>query len=224
MEFRGFTPETGAFLWELGFNNERPWFMEHKEQFERVLNEPFKALADETLTLVQQRFPDKGFLGHVSRIYRDARRLFGRGPYKDHLWFVIHTGSRHAQGPAFWFELDAATYSYGLGFWDATSASMDALRRQIDANPAHFERLVGSLPKKWRLWGEEYKRAKADRGEVINPWYNRRYISFGWEKDLEDGAFDERLPYVLADCFEKLMPMHDYLISAWLSGREREDA
>ena len=46
--FEGFTQETSDFLWDLSFNNERPWFLAHKEQFERCLNQPFKALAQET--------------------------------------------------------------------------------------------------------------------------------------------------------------------------------
>ena len=33
--FEGFTQETSEFLWELSFNNERPWFLAHREQFER---------------------------------------------------------------------------------------------------------------------------------------------------------------------------------------------
>ena len=31
--FEGFTMETSQFLWDLSFNNERPWFQAHKEQF-----------------------------------------------------------------------------------------------------------------------------------------------------------------------------------------------
>ena len=77
--FEGFTTQTSDFLWELAFHNERPWFLEHKEQFEQVLNRPLKALAADTAALMEQRFPSRGFKLHVSRIYRDARRLFGRG-------------------------------------------------------------------------------------------------------------------------------------------------
>ncbi len=90
--FNGFTPAAGDFLWELAFNNERVWFNEHKEQFEQTVNEPFKALAAETQALMCSRFPEMDCRLHVSRIYRDARRLFGRGPYKDHLWFSIKHG------------------------------------------------------------------------------------------------------------------------------------
>ena len=46
--FDGFSPKTSEFLWELSFNNERTWFLAHKDEFERVLNAPFKALAEET--------------------------------------------------------------------------------------------------------------------------------------------------------------------------------
>ena len=87
--FNGFSKETADFFWELGFNNERPWFLAHKEQFERVINEPFRALARALYDELRERFPDEEFGVHISRIYRDARRLFGRGPYKDHLWFTL---------------------------------------------------------------------------------------------------------------------------------------
>ena len=70
MEFHGFTPQTGEFFWELSFNNERPWFLAHKEQFEEVVNRPFKALSAETLRRMRERFPERCFDAHNSRIYR----------------------------------------------------------------------------------------------------------------------------------------------------------
>ena len=44
------------------------------------MNEPFKALADEVFSIMSERWPRYSFYKHVSSIYRDARRLFGRGP------------------------------------------------------------------------------------------------------------------------------------------------
>lgn len=143
--FNGFTPAAGDFLWELAFNNERVWFNEHKEQFEQTVNEPFKALAAETQALMCSRFPEMDCRLHVSRIYRDARRLFGRGPYKDHLWFSIKHGSILLEGPMFWFEIGAADYSYGMGFYSATPSQMEAFRRSLDSNPARFERIVRKI-------------------------------------------------------------------------------
>ena len=45
--FQGFTPETFDFLWGIRFNNNKEWFLEHKEQYGRTLYEPMKALAKE---------------------------------------------------------------------------------------------------------------------------------------------------------------------------------
>ena len=143
--FSGFSKETGEFLWELAFNNERPWFLAHKETFERVLNEPFKALARELYDEMGRLCPGEDFSVHVSRIYRDARRLFGRGPYKDHLWLTLTPAAASDYGPAFWFQIGASDYSYGLGFWAPASAYMEAFRAAIAANPAAFERLVKKL-------------------------------------------------------------------------------
>ena len=140
--FQGFSKKTGEFLWELAFNNERPWFLAHKDEFEEYVNAPFKALAGECFALMEQRYPALDCRVHVSRIYRDARRLFGRGPYKDHLWFSIKASQVLLEGPMFWFEVGAADYSYGMGFYSATPAQMEAFRRSIDANPERFRRIV----------------------------------------------------------------------------------
>ncbi len=222
--FTGFTQETSDFLWELSFNNERPWFQAHKEQFERCLNQPFKALGQETWRLVSERFPDREVYVHVSRIYRDARRLFGRGPYKDHLWFSIFSEDKN-EGPSFWFEIGAAGYSYGLGFWSWRPAMMEQYRRAIDANPARFERLakgVEAMPG-LRLLGEEYKRPKGDRGEALNRWYNCKYVTMEFRGDFDGVILTPELPRILAETYAELMPMHDFLAEVYRTSREEAE-
>ena len=41
-----------------------------------------KALCDEVYERFTDRHPDLDLIAKVSRIYRDARRLFGRGPIR----------------------------------------------------------------------------------------------------------------------------------------------
>lgn len=219
--FTGFTKETSDFLWELSFHNERPWFLEHKEQFERCLNTPFKDLARETYEQLVRRFPDRDFNVHVSRIYRDARRLFGRGPYKDHLWFSIQSCDHH-EGPSFWFEIGAAQYSYGLGFWSERPILMESFRRALDANPARFERIAKQMArqKDFHLIGQPYKRPKGDRGELLNPWYNRKYLAMESLHDFGGDLLSEELPAVLADAYARLMPLHDFFLEVYEAGRE----
>lgn len=214
--FQGFTRETADFLWELSFHNERPWFQEHKETYQRVLHAPFHALAETVAARMCLSFPEEPFDLHVSRIYRDARRLFGRGPYKDHLWFTVFNGeNRHTEGPMFWFELSAATFSYGLGFFDVTPAEMAAFRSSIDVNPARFERLVRDamrLPG-FQVTGPEYKRLKKDLGPVLNPWYNRKQVGLEHVEDFDPNALGPELSDTLCETFQSLMPLYRYFLT-----------
>ena len=209
--FTGFTKQAGDFMWELAFNNERPWFMEHKAQFEELVNTPMKALAAETAELMRKRCPERELTMHVSRIYRDARRLFGRGPYKDHLWFMIYDETVKNAGPVFFFEFGKGEYGYGMGFYDATSAQMEAFRKMVDANPARFERLAAPIEdSEFTVHGEEYKRKKAERGGVIGKWYNRKRIYVSCYRDFDGTGLEKDLPERLCDAFVRLMPMYDY--------------
>ena len=215
--FQGFSQQTGDFLWSLAMNNDRAWFLAHRQEFEDVLNQPFRALAADTLDLMQARHPDQEFQVHISRIYRDARRLFGRGPYKDHLWFCIQSGNHREGGPTFWFELDGMSWSCGMGWWDPSADHAEVYRAAIDADPARFERLVRDLTARegFRLWGEMYKRPKGDRGELINPWYNRKNLSVGCEQGYGGVMYTSALPAALADTFDVLMPMYRFFREVW---------
>ena len=214
--FEGFTQETSEFLWDLSFNNERPWFLAHREDFERALHAPFKALAHDLYEEMSRRFPDEELRVHLSRIYRDARRIFGRGPYKDHLWFTVSPAGGEDFGPTFWFEFGASGYSYGLGFWAPPAAAMENFRRAVAANPAAFERLVTEIApmKGFALHGEEYRRPKGDLGETINPWYNRKGFDYGTRRDHDALLYSPELVGQIARDYEKLMPLCRFMCSA----------
>ena len=223
--FSGFTQETSDFLWELSFNNERPWFVAHKEQFERCLDRPFKLLANETAELMCQRLPQLDLRLHTTRIYRDARRLFGRGPYKESLWFSLTGATTPCAGLGFWFEVGKAEYNFGMGSFCSTATQMEALRRSIDANPARFERLAGgvaALPE-FRCYGEPYKRPKADRGELINQWYNRKNVGVECVRSFGGELFTAELPQLLADEFVSLSPMYEFLCEAFCAAAQGKD-
>lgn len=221
--FQGFSKETSDFYWELLFHNERPWFLEHREQFLRVLKEPHDALAKDTLAEFSRRHPELKLQLHISRIYRDARRLFGRGPYKEHLWFSIKDTAGLLSGPMFWFEVGAADWGYGMGFYDATPAQMSAWRAYVDANPAAVERLARRIAEQdtFRLETAPYKRPKADKGELLNPWYNTRWLGLECRRDFGEALYDPALPQKLCGGFDFLMPYFE-LFSTFYQPAEDE--
>ena len=172
--FQGFSGATVDFMWGIRFNNEKGWFEAHKEEYLTTFQRPMKALADEVYGAFTDRHPDLDLICKVSRIYRDARRLFGRGPYKDHLWLSLTRP--HEEGcaePVFWFELGPEGYSYGMGFWQAPAVTMAKFRARMDREPKAMEKLARRFQKQdvFVLEGEDYKRPKAAPSRLLTPWY-----------------------------------------------------
>lgn len=217
--FTGYTDQTVDVFWGIRFNNDRAWFAEHKQEFQDAVMTPTKALAGELYDWFQETYPDLHLNVHISRIYRDARRLFGRGPYKDHLWFSIKHGIILLEGPMFWFEIGAADYSYGMGFYSATPSQMEAFRRSLDANPARFERIVRKIERGggFRLTGEEYKRPKGHADDPLGRWYNRKRIGLECSRDHDAALYSPELPGILTDAYAKLMPMYEYFLEFYHS-------
>ena len=141
--FQGYSDETVDFLWGIRFNNERGWFMEHKEQYLRSLQRPTTELAREVYDRFLEKYPGERVNLHIARIYRDARRLRGRGPYKDYLWFSLRVEhgfqSRH---PELWFDISPEGWTCGLGFWAASPSMMAAMRRRMDEKPEEMGKLI----------------------------------------------------------------------------------
>jgi len=213
--FKGFSQQTGDFMLGLMFNNERPWFESHRTEYEEYLLKPFKALASDTAELMLSRHPDMGLDLHVARIYRDARRLHGRGPYKEHLWFSLKNWDGLLRGPMFWFEVGAVDYSFGMGFYTASTAQMDSYRKSIEANPARFLRIIRGIAAhpEFESDVELYARQKKDMGEELNPWYNCRRVGAACTREFDGELFSEKLPVILADAFDALMPLYEYLMT-----------
>lgn len=213
--FTGYSGETLDFLWGIRFNNERSWFLAHKEEYLRCLYQPTMELGAQTQALMGEKFPKLELNLHVSRIYRDARRLHGRGPYKDHLWFTLRRPKEEwVSLPAFYFEIAPEYYSFGMGCYDATPVTMAKLRARIDRDPEPLEKLARKLNKSpFQLEGELYKRPKGDPGPLLAPWYNRKSISFARDENCEGVLFQPELADQIVEGFRFLKPYYDYMLS-----------
>lgn len=211
--FEGFRPEASDFFWEMRFHNERDWFYAHKEQYDTLIGRPMKMLAAEAYQHLLERYPMMDMKVHIARIWRDARRLYGRGPLKENLWFSIEKSTSGDPSASFFFELEPAVYSYGMGFWCPKTSQMEAFRRAVDANPAAFGDLAAEISRMegFVLGGPEYRRPKGDHGEIINAWYNRKWTNVYREENFGGDLLSPKLPLILADTYDRLMPMFRFL-------------
>lgn len=212
--FRGFPKDLPDFLWGIALNNEKPWFEAHREIYEWTLHGPIKALSGDLTEALGERFSDLVLTPHVSRIYRDARTLNGRGPLNDHMWFSIgRTGRVYASEPQFYFGIEARCCDWGIGYWNVSAADMERWRARIDAAPAKLERIVRPLSRLdgHELMGGAYKKPKGDPGRVLFDWYNARRIVFGKTVWFDPDPPGPALFDTLLSDFSAYVPLYRYL-------------
>ena len=216
--FDGFTPATVEFMWGIRFNNNRDWFQAHKEEYLSAFQRPMTELAGELCAFLQAKRPHDGLACKVTRIYRDARRLFGRGPYKDSLWFTVERPRESADDrtgqSAFWFELSPETWSYGLGYWMPKPVTMAKLRARITRDPEPMERLTRRLKhsREFTLSAEEYKKPRSPApSAVLAPWYRAKSFAVIHEEPLTEIIYSRELVDRLKRGCTFLLPYYDWL-------------
>lgn len=215
--FTGFTDATVDFMWGIRFNNERAWFEANKETYLTDFYRPMQALGGELFDWARDKRPDHNLICKVSRIYRDARRLHGRGPYKDTLWFSIREpADAWTVRPMLWFELGPEGWFYGLGYFMPKPVTMAKLRKRIDRDPATMEQLMRRLEKQeeFQLETLDYKKPKSTPpSQRLAPWYQAKSFSICHGDKLTEELFSRDLVDHLKTGFEELLPFYDYFVT-----------
>ena len=214
--FTGFSQETSQFMMDLALNNDRPWFEAHRDIYERSLKKPMDELAREVMAEMVRRFPDDPFELHISRIYRDARRLFGRGPYKEELWFSLKPSRNMEGGGNLFFGIDALSWQLGCDFW-RDPRGMAGFRKSMDDDPAAFLKLVRWFDGQdyFALYGGEYSRKKGHADDELSPWYNKKYLYMMHSEPFNEKLFSHDFVTLAADRLSDLMPFYRYFLRVY---------
>lgn len=213
--FEGFSQETLDFMWGIRFNNEKVWFEAHKEQYLKTLYNPMKDLNRQVYAALLERHKHLDLSAKVSRIFRDARRLRGRGPYKDHLWMSLERLTDDwTDHPAFWFELEPEGYTWGMGYFMPTALTMAKFRARLDSSPKPFEKLVRAFNKQavFVLDGEDYKKPKGETTPLLEPWYHKKSLTLVGHGEAGE-TFTPDFADNLVAGYESLMPFYEFFLS-----------
>lgn len=209
--FQGYSPETVDFLWGLRLNNNRPWFQEHKEVYQKYLYEPTKALANDIFSHFQD-VPNMDY--KCSRIYKDAR-MHPVTPYKESLWLVMRPeGYSWSEQPSLYFEIRPEGYHYGFILWSPKAAVMERYRKFIAARPDEFAELVRSVEREsgLTLSGDVYSRPKPCPEPILEDWYNLKNLKMQTGGEPGDLMFSPALSEQVIDTLQKLYPMYEYCL------------
>lgn len=136
--------EVLAFLRELAINNDRPWFKEHKPQFDD-LRSAWEQDMERLIGLVAEYFPEVRGLAVrdcVYRIYRDIRFSHDKRPYKNYFSGVIGKGGRHTVRSSYYVHIGVEEMMLCGGIWWPEKPILEQLRGLIDAEPEEFLAIV----------------------------------------------------------------------------------
>jgi len=137
-----FTPHAFRFLRALARHNERAWFQEHRDDYERHVRAPFlRLVADLQPALAevsgQYRADPAPAGGSLFRIHRDTRFSNNKAPYKT--WQgarLFHARRREVPAPSFYVHLEPGGCFVGAGLWHPDTPVQRRVRQFIHDNPA----------------------------------------------------------------------------------------
>ena len=209
--FTGFSPETIDFLWGIRLNNNRTWFMDHKQAYQKTLYEPMKALAQE----VFEPFRDVPNMAYkVSRIYKDAR-MHPSVPYKESLWLSMRPDNLPwSEQPTLYFEIRPEGYSYGFILWKPRMEMMEKFRSMLLAKPEEFPQLINTVSTASGIpfHGESYYRKKPCPMEELKPWFNLKNILMDVDRGPDELLFSADLAAEVTKTLQALYPLYEYCL------------
>lgn len=137
-------PEILDFLKRLAANNNRPWFQEHKTEYQHVQKE-FEDLL--SALIVRMAVIDEG-VAHLQprdctfRIYRDIRFSPDKSPYKTHIGGYIDAKGKNALHGGYYIHLEPGNCMLAGGCWCLPSPVLKAVRRSVYDNIDEFRSIV----------------------------------------------------------------------------------
>jgi len=218
--FTGFSQEAIDFLSEVKSRNSKSWFESHRTIYRKYLYEPFQELVmdlNEPMLSIDPEFETRPLINRtISRIYRDTRFSRDKSLFRNTMWLTYKRRSPDwKNAPSFFFEITPTFYRYGMGYYSASSATMQAFRDKIDDDPAQFQKVIAFLHETsvFELRGAEYKRPKPhNHPPDIAEWYQRKSFYLCSQHDFDDLFHSEKLTDELIAGFLTLGSLYQFLL------------
>lgn len=159
-----FTAELFRFLARLKRNNNRAWFLAHKEEYETCVRQPaLRFIADLAAPLyeiaphlIADARPSRGSL---FRVYRDTRFSYDKRPYKTHVAMRFSHRGKDVHSPGFYLHLGPSGCFAACGLWHPEPSTLFKVRSAIVARPEEWRAV-----RKLLNWDDASKLSRPPRG------------------------------------------------------------
>lgn len=227
--FDGFSRDLPKFLAELGANNSKAWFDDHRRQYEDLYLEPAKsfvaAMAAPLSKVLAGTKAEPRVNGSIMRINKDVRFSKDKTPYKPHLSLVFPVADVFdRKAPAFWFRISASQLHLGCGMMDFGPNGLKAYRDIIaDAKGAKgFAAVIDKAGKAggWERSTPRYKTVPRDYPKVKEAGGVQadliRHSGFHMGATLAHPAelFSSKAPQHICAKYKSVAPVTKWLVDA----------
>ncbi|MFO7654907.1 MAG: TIGR02453 family protein [Candidatus Krumholzibacteriia bacterium] len=211
-----FRPALFRFLADLAVNNDRTWFQENRDRYERDVRGPALAFVAAMGPHLRRLSPHlqadpRPTGGSLFRIHRDVRFSRDKSPYKTHVGIQFrHDAGRDAHAPGLYLHLEPRGSFVAAGVWRPDTASARRIRAAIASEPDAWRVSGAALAGDgWESQGERL--ARAPRGfrpdhPLIDDLKRKSWIELRslTQREVTRAGFPERLG-------ERLLPARSRL-------------
>jgi uncharacterized protein (TIGR02453 family) len=221
--FQGFPPQCVEFFEQLGLNNNKSWFDEHRADFEKYVMDPARAFVFEMGKLLAAWFPkinaDPRVDKSIFRLYRDTRFSKDKTPYKRHLGIFFWEGKLpKMESSGFYFHLEPPNLYLAAGIHCFSSKLLESYRNSIvdPKSGAVLAKSAQKLSKKsdYVVGGKHYK--KTPRGYsadgVLGDLLLHNGLYVGCDAPIPDELYSQEILGYCLEKFKEIAPIHRWLV------------
>ena len=212
-----FTPELFRFLTRLKRNNNRDWFLAHKDEYEncvrgpalRFITEFGGPLSEISPYLVADPRPSRGSL---FRIYRDTRFSSDKRPYKTNIAMRFSHRGKDVHSPGFYLHLEPGGCFAASGLWHPEPPTLLKVRSAIVARSKDWRAVRRLLN-----WDDASRLSRAPRGFPADHEFveDLKLRDLGTSVDLtEQQVCSAQFMAVFAAACRKMSPIAGFLSDA----------
>ncbi len=215
--------EYSKFFQGLEKNNNKEWFHENKQDYERSVKNPFLNLLEQLVPEVEKLEPEisQNPKDALFRINRDIRFSNDKRPYNTIMKAGFAPGGKRSILPAYYLGIDAKKVHVGGGLFNIKGPELKKIRLLIVNQTDEFISIVNS-PGFTKLFGE----LKGERAIRLDkslqatlektPYVANKQFYAMRELPLKDYYQSDQLFSVIVDTFRQISSLNDYLKKALL--------
>jgi len=215
------SPSSFDFLNKLKDNNNREWFITHKDTFENeqaAIATFAQALLQELNThdLIETPSGKKA----LQRIYRDTRFSNNKTPYKTHWGGGFTRATKYRRG-GYYFHIEPGNSFIAGGFWGPEADDLKRIREDIAFDASPLRKIIADstfISTFKTLKGEQLKTTPKGFDANHEAIDLLRYKQFLLRRDFSDvGVLAPNFLHEAGQAYRNMRPLFDYMSSVLAS-------